>query len=376
MPFGRFPVIDQGQDYIAGYSDAEDRVIREDLPLVIFGDHTRCVKYVDFPFILGADGTKVLKPKEALFESKFFYYTLVDLDIQSRGYNRHFPLLKEKILPLPGKDEQRKIAAVLGLVQRAIEQQERLIALITELKKTLLHKLFTEGLRGEPQRQTEIGPVPESWEIVPLRDCCTIQTGVAKGRKVEEKESLTLPYLRVANVQSGYLDLREMKTLTIRIKEKDRYLLQKGDIVLTEGGDFDKLGRGFIWNEDVENCIHQNHIFAVRVNRSRLLPEFFAYLSQSPYGKAYFLSVAHKTTNLACINTTKLKGFPVLIPTVGEQKKIVQILESIDEKLAKATRKRQILEELFRTLLHQLMTAQIRVHDLDLSEMEKMGIVQ
>lgn len=281
-----------------------------------------------------------------------------------RNFRLHFPPLAE----------QRKIAAVLGLVQRANERQGRLIALTTELKKVLLHKLFTEGLRGEPQKQTEIGPVPKSWEVVPLRDCCTVQTGIAKGRKVEEKEALTLPYLRVANVQSGYLDLSEMKTLTIRIKEKDRYLLQKGDIVLTEGGDFDKLGRGFIWKGDIENCIHQNHIFAVRVNRSRLLPQFFAYLSQSPYGKAYFLSVAHKTTNLACINTTKLKGFPVLIPIIKEQEKIVEMLESVDGKLARHVRKKRILEDLFRTLLHQLMTAQIRVHDLDLSEMEKMSI--
>jgi len=277
---------------------------------------------------------------------------------------RDTDVLNETIL-LPPLSEQRKIAAVLGLVQRAIEQQERLIALATELKKTLMHKLFTEGLRGEPQKQTDIGPVPESWEVKPLRDCCVVQTGIAKGRKVDTSEALTLPYLRVANVQAGHLDLSEMKTITIRRKEKDRYMLRKGDIVLTEGGDFDKLGRGFIWNGEIEDCVHQNHIFAVRVDQSRLIPEFFAHLSQSPYGKAYFLSVAHKTTNLACINTTKLKGFPVLIPTRVEQEEIVRTLEAVDAKLTQHVRKKQTLADLFCTLLHQLMTAQIRVHDLD-----------
>lgn len=278
-----------------------------------------------------------------------------------------WPALREFRLHIPPLPEQRKIAAVLSLVQRAIEQQERLIALTTELKQSLMHKLFTEGLHGERQKQTEVGPMPESWEVKPLRDCCIVQTGIAKGRKVEESEALTLPYLRVANVQAGHLDLNEMKTITIRRKEKERYLLRKGDVVLTEGGDFDKLGRGFIWNGEIEDCVHQNHIFAVRVDRSQLVPEYLAHLSQSPYGKAYFLSVAHKTTNLACINTTKLKGFPVLIPALDEQEEIVQVLGALNAKLTQHVQKQESLTDLFRTLLHQLMTAQIRVHDLDLS---------
>lgn len=99
LPSGQFPVVDQGQAFIAGYSDAAERVIRDELPLVIFGDHTRCLKFVNFPFILGADGTKVLKPTEDLFDAKFFYYALLSLDIPNRGYNRHFTLLKEKKIP-------------------------------------------------------------------------------------------------------------------------------------------------------------------------------------------------------------------------------------------------------------------------------------
>lgn len=278
--------------------------------------------------------------------------------------------LEQFEIPLPDATEQRKIASMLSLVQRAIEQQERLVALTAELKKALLHQLFTRGLRGETQKQTEIGPVPKSWEVVPLRDCCAVQTGIAKGRKVNELDAVTLPYLRVANVQSGFLDLEQIKTITIRANERPRYTLQEGDVVLTEGGDFDKLGRGFIWNGQIKDCVHQNHIFAVRVDRSRLIPEFFAHLSQSAYGKSYFLSVAHKTTNLACINTSKLKGFPVLIPTRDEQAEIVSVLGTLDSKLSVHQRKHSTLSNIFRTLLHELMTAKIRVHDLDLPELE------
>jgi type I restriction enzyme S subunit len=266
--------------------------------------------------------------------------------------------------PLP---EQKKIAHILSTVQRAIEAQERIIAATTELKKALMHKVFTEGLRGESQKQTEIAPVPESWEVVPLRDCAVVQTGIAKGRKVKVQDAVEVPYLRVANVQDGYLDLSEMKTITIRKDEQRRFALQNGDVVLTEGGDFDKLGRGFTWHGQINNCVHQNHVFAVRPDTSRISSEFFAYQSQSPYGKSYFLSVAHKTTNLACINTTKLKAFPVLIPPQDEQKDIVEACSNVDGKIRNATNKKAQLDDILRTLLHELMTANIRVHELEIT---------
>ena len=363
---GHFPVIDQGKSFIAGYSDDESRLITRDLPLVIFGDHTRVVKFVDFPFILGADGTKVLKPREDDFDARFFAFALQSLNLPSRGYNRHFTLLRDMRVFRPELAEQRKIASVLELVSRAIDQQERLLALTVELKQCVLQQLFSYGLRPERQKQTELRPVPEGWEVVPLRICAHVQTGIAKGRKLSGELTLTLPYLRVANVQSGFLDLADIKTITIRERERDRYLLHDGDVVLTEGGDFDKLGRGFIWQSEVPECVHQNHIFAVRVDRSRLMPEFFAHLSQSPYGKAYFLSVAHKTTNLACINTTKLKGFPVLIPKMKEQAEIVEVLSAVDAKIQHHRIKQATLKELFRTLLYELMTARIRISNLDL----------
>ena len=366
---GSFPVVDQGQSLIAGFTNDKSKLISNDLPYIIFGDHTRCFKFIDFPFILGADGTKVLKPDVGVFDSKFFYFALLSINIPSRGYNRHFKFLKEKTIQYPAKPEQHRITAVLSLVQRAIGDQERLIQLTTELKKSLMHKLFTDGTRGEPQKQTEIGSLPESWEVVELGKACIVQTGIAKGRKIDPNDAVILPYLRVANVQDGYLDLSVMKEIALRKFEIERYSLKDGDVVLTEGGDLDKLGRGFIWHGQIKCCVHQNHIFAVRPKTSILSPEFLAYQVQSPYGKAYFLSVAHKTTNLACINTSKLKGFPLLLPSSKEQKEIVNVLSIVDKKCIIASRKLEALKDLFRTLLHQLMTAQIRVDKLDLSEL-------
>jgi type I restriction enzyme S subunit len=163
-----------------------------------------------------------------------------------------------------------------------------------------------------------------------------------------------------------------MKTIRLRAIEKERYSLQEGDIVLTEGGDFDKLGRGFVWEDQIPDCVHQNHVFAVRPDKSRLLPHYLAYLVQSLYGKAYFLKVAHKTTNLACINTNKLKGFPVAIPDTREQEDLVHCIGTIDAKVGFHESKTSALQDLFKTTLNKLMTGGIRVGDLDIdiSEVE------
>jgi type I restriction enzyme S subunit len=272
-----------------------------------------------------------------------------------------------QVVPVPALAEQFSIAAVLSATRAALLHEGECEAVSTALKQAAMSELFTRGLRGETQKETEIGPVPESWAVTTLDNCSFVQTGAAKGRKLGNSEIVEVPYLRVANVQDGRLDLTEIKAISVRRAEIERYRLRDGDVVLTEGGDFDKLGRGFIWRGEIDLCIHQNHIFAVRTDRSRLTPEFYAYQAQSPYGKAYFLKVAHKTTNLACINTAKLKAFPVLLPSLQERQEITSILGAIDRKIEIHRKKRTVLNELFQTLLHKFMTGEIRVAGLDLS---------
>jgi len=279
--------------------------------------------------------------------------------------------LVQILIPLPPLPEQRRIAHVLNTIQRAIAAQQDVIAAARELKRSLMQRLFTYGpvtqRRGGAEaprvelKETEIGPIPAHWEIMPLEKYALVQIGAAKGRKLDDRDTITVPYLRVANVQDGYLDLSEIKEIRIRESELGRYSLQPGDVVLTEGGDFDKLGRGFIWHGEVPNCVHQNHIFAVRADRDRLLPEYLAYLVQSDYGKSYFLKVAHRTTHLACINKTKLKAFPLLVPPLSEQERIARFLHVADGKIAAEEQRLAALQALFRSLLQQLMTGQVRV---------------
>ncbi len=290
-------------------------------------------------------------PVNDSFDSGFLQYYLIYvrpqiLNARSGGAQ---PNISQRVLSsldvvLPPPPEQRAIAHVLRTVQQAREARLRELALEQERKAALMERLI----------------VSKSWKAIPLEECAFVQTGVAKGRKFDDNSTkIRVPYLRVANVQDGFLDLEEIQTIEIRQSELDRFLLQTGDILLTEGGDFDKLGRGFIWHGQIPQCIHQNHVFAVRVNKELLTPEFLAYLIQSEYGKSYFLSVAHRTTHLACINSTKLKAFPTLIPDLAKQKEIVEVLSGCDSKIAALDHEARLLDELFRAMLEELMSGKL-----------------
>lgn len=172
--------------------------------------------------------------------------------------------------------------------------------------------------------------VPEGWRVVPLTSVAEIRTGIAKSSQNKFIDPVQMPYLRVANVQDGYLDLSEMKTITIERSETSRYLLGEGDVLLTEGGDFDKLGRGTIWKSEIPHCLHQNHIFVVRTYQDMLLPSFLSSLTGSSYGKSYFVKCSKQSTNLASINSSQLKVFPVLLPPIDEQCAIIDILVTWD----------------------------------------------
>ncbi|MBJ7551150.1 restriction endonuclease subunit S [Marinomonas ostreistagni] len=161
------------------------------------------------------------------------------------------------------------------------------------------------------------------WKTVRLEKVAEIQTGISKSASRKLTDPIEVPYLRVANVQDGHLDLSVIKHISIERKNLERYTLKTGDVLLTEGGDFDKLGRGTVWNNEIESCVHQNHVFSVRTDASVLLPEFLSILTASSYGKRYFISCSKQSTNLASINSTQLKQFPVLLPSLDVQKSIV-----------------------------------------------------
>ena len=215
--------------------------------------------------------------------------------------------------------------------------------------------------------------VPEGWRKRSLEDVAHIQTGIAKGKK-NIVDPVEKPYLRVANVQDGHLDMKEIKMIEVARKDVARYSLQHGDIVLTEGGDFDKLGRGTMWASQLPECLHQNHVFAVRVDRDQLLPEFFSAQTNSSYGKGYFLSCAKRSTNLASINSTQLKQFPALVPPLPEQRKISDILSTWDAAIEKTEALLATAKAQKRALMQSLLTGKRRFPEFEGQEWKEVRL--
>jgi type I restriction enzyme S subunit len=190
-------------------------------------------------------------------------------------------------------------------------------------------RFFTQELPIATFRETFRQFLNPNRESVPLSEVAEVVSGVAKGRKLNGDEVREVPYLRVANVQAGFLDLSEIKTIPAKATEIDALALQRGDVVMTEGGDHDKLGRGALWEYDIPDCIHQNHIFRVRTNRERMLPTFFVNLLQTEVVKSYFLRCAKKTTNLASINMRQLRALLVPLPPIRLQERFERELQAI-----------------------------------------------
>ena len=238
-------------------------------------------------------------------------------------------VLRSLWLMLPPLAEQRAISDVLDAIDEAIERTEAVISATERLRDALLHKLLTRGVPGwhtQWRHVPGLGIVPTDWQVVRLEDVANIQTGRAVNRKATQIGRLEVPYLSVANVKDGYLDLGFVKTMQVSAPELCRYRLRNGDVLFTEGGDADKLGRGTVWRGEIDPCLHQNHVFAVRPHESRLTPEFLAAYAASSAGKRYFLGAAKQTTNLASVNSTQLKRMLLPLPNLEEQGRITEIL--------------------------------------------------
>ena len=277
-----------------------------------------------------------------------------------------FKTLPILVPPLP---EQKKIAHILSTVQRAIEAQERIIQTTTELKKALMHKLFTEGLRGETQKQTEIGPVPESWAPTMLGKLCekpngALQTGPFGSQlHKDEYQKNGIAVVNPTHLAGNRINHENVPRVSEKVAQRlGKHRLRKFDILFARRGE---IGRQGLVTEAEEKWLCGTGCFLVRASKPYIDNRFLAlYFATDRLVKWLYSHAAGAI--MPNLNNSVMQRLPVFYPDLKTQAAIIETFATIDQKLSAAVRRQTTLQDLFRTLLHELMTAKTRVHELEI----------
>ena len=341
---GEFPVIDQGASFIAGWTDSAEAVISDNLPVVIFGDHTRIFKYVDFPFALGADGTQLLYPNDEILDPHFFYYALSNLKVPNKGYNRHYRYLREFSIVCPPLPEQRAIANVLQTIQESKFIRQREIALERERKAALMDHLFSHSTKGESGKQTEIGEIPKSWNVVQLKQIADLRR-----ENVKPEDNQNLNFVGLEHIDSEESILKRWGDASTTKSAKNRFY---PDDVL-----YGKL-RSYLDKAVIAEMegICSTDILVFTPN-SKASPRFLVYLLHT---EAFVNHAVATSTGISHPRTSwnSLGKFTLALPSLSEQRVIANVFQAIDQKIAALEQESQHLNELFHAMLDELMTGQ------------------
>lgn len=237
---------------------------------------------------------------------------------------------------------QKQIAQQLVTIDHLRECRKKQLQKLDELVKSRFIEMF-----GDLTLNTM------NWEGETLEELSDIVSGITKGRKTKSENLIEVPYMAVSNVKNGYIDWTTVKKIFATQKEIEQYRLLPGDILMTEGGDPDKVGRGAIIKNPLKNCIHQNHIFRVRLNKKYILPVFFEEYLKSAKTKNYFLRCAKQTTGIASINMKQLKALPVLLPNLKYQQEFANFKICTDKSKLAIQKSLDDLETLKKSLMQQ-----------------------
>lgn len=332
---GELAVVDQGQDLVGGYTNDSEIAFSGNLPVIIFGDHTRCIKYIDFPFAQGADGVKVLKPKRC-FDVKAFYYAFQNVNIPNMGYRRHFPLFNQYAIPLPPLPEQHRIVdrieSLFAKLDEAKQKAQDALDSFETRKAAILHKAFTGELTAQWRREHSVGI--ESWEERTIVDLCSMIIDCP--HSTPEWSDKGKICLRTTNIKDGYLDLSDVRYVTDDIfdQRNRRAVPQAGDVLLTREGNIGDVG---VIPENVEICLGQR-MMLLRPNKCQ--SAFLIYFFRNP---KILTDIKAGTMGSTAprMNIKDIKQLKIHCPNDKEQAEIVRIL---DDLLAKEQQAKEVAE--------------------------------
>ncbi|MEU1942417.1 restriction endonuclease subunit S [Streptomyces sp. NPDC020125] len=305
--------------------------------------------------------------------ARFTQGQIQELQVGGNRDGLNFEQVGNLELPSPPLEEQRRIADFLDAETARIDALGSLRktqrARLDERGYATVSEVLVPGILSSP---SEIWPwvwlpeMPADRPLVRLGYVCRLQTGLTvDGKREVSDDMVTHPYLRVANVQTGRVDLDNLSEITVPTNIASRATLRAGDVLMTEGGDLDKLGRGTVWHGEVSGCLHQNHVFALRPENTHLEADYLALMTRTLHGRNYFESTGIKTTNLASTNSSKILSFPIPLPSVAEQRNLAKRAQAALDSVANASRlldrQLKVLAERRQALITAAVTGQIDV---------------
>ncbi len=339
---GKIAVVDQGQNLVGGYTNDREMAFSGNLPVIIFGDHTRCIKYIDFPFAQGADGVKVLKPKP-FFDAKAFYYAFQNINIPNLGYRRHFPLFDQYTIPLPPFAEQQRIVdrieSLFAKLDEAKQKAQDALDSFETRKAAILHKAFTGELTA--QWRKEHGVRMESWENLRLENL--IEGGPQNGLyKPQTAYGTGTKILRIDCFYEGaVLPWENLKRLALSKNEIEQYHLNINDIVINRVNSMAYLGKSALIRELPEECVFESNMMRIALNTRMVIPEYAIKYLNSVIGVQELRKNAKQAVNQASINQQDVKNVAIKLPKLDEQAEIVRLL---DDLLAKEQQAKEAAE--------------------------------
>ena len=299
------------------------------------------------------------------FLAQVDYAALQDRQIKGNTLNRE-KIDRIQVL-LPPITEQRSIADVLDFVKYSVRLQELALTTAQELKRAAMRTLFTHGLRGEAQKETEIGLVPESWEVVSFE---SVREKLQYGTSVRCTYDVSdCPVLRIPNIEPQHINSDDLKYCTLTGKDAAKYQLEENDLIfIRTNGVLDRLGSCAVYTGNPANTLFASYLIRARMKLDRVNPHFAAFFLGSEMGTSIVAGRATPASDGKFnLNTATIDSLPLPLPlTLNEQSEIVSTLDAIGRKIDLHRRKRAALDDLFKALLHKLMTGEIRVTDLHL----------
>lgn len=322
---GKLAVVDQGQELIGGYTNDVEKSYSGALPIVIFGDHTRCIKFVDFPFAQGADGVKVLRPKP-FYLPKAFYYALQSVNIPNLGYRRHFPLFNKFSIPLPPFAEQQRIVdrieSLFAKLDEAKEKAQAVVDSFETRKAAILHKAFTGELTAKWREEHGVGM--DSWEKKSVGELCiSLKYGTAK----KSDASGNVVVLRMGNLRQGEIDWSDL-AYSNDSDDIEKYKLFSGDVLFNRTNSAALVGKTAIYRGE-HPAIYAGYLIKLDYDHDKIIGDYLNYALNTLDAKKYCNSVKTDGVNQSNINAKKIGAYSFNVPSIPEQKKIVSVIQKL-----------------------------------------------